>query len=84
MAELTVTVRLPEGLHARPAAEIASICAQYASATVAKFGDQPVDATSILSLLTLGAKSGETLIFRIEGPNCEDALSRIELLVTAP
>jgi phosphotransferase system HPr (HPr) family protein len=84
MAELTVTVRLPEGLHARPAAEIASICSTYASATVSKFGHSPVNAKSILNLLTLGAKAGETLIFRVDGANSEDALSRIELLVTQP
>jgi phosphocarrier protein len=84
MAELTVTVRLPEGLHARPAAEIAAICSECASATVSRFGQEPVDAKSILSLLTLGAKSGETLIFRVDGPHSEDALSRIELLVAKP
>lgn len=82
MHELAITVRLPEGLHARPAAEIASLCNHLESATAARYGGPPVDAKSILSLLTLGAKFGETLVFRLDGRDAEHLLERIEHLVS--
>lgn len=82
MREQPITVRLPEGLHARPAAEIASLCSGLDCATASRYGGSPVDAKSILSLLTLGAKSGETLIFRVEGERAEEVLQDIERLVS--
>ena len=83
MVEQSFVVRLPEGLHARPAAEIAAICSHLSSASIGRLGEEPVDAKSILGILTLGIRNGETLTFRLDGEGAESALRRLELLVTA-
>lgn len=84
MLERSFIVRIPEGIHARPAAQMAAICSELSSASIARKGEQPVDAKSILGILTLGIKSGETLIFRIDGLDAENAMRRLEVLVTEP
>jgi len=61
MASRTVTVGSSVGLHARPAAVISQKAAQLGSAvTLATDGD-PIDAKSVLGIMTLGASSGEPL-----------------------
>lgn len=70
------------GLHARPA----SIFVQAATATglpvtIAKAGGNPVDARSILGVMALGAKNGETVTLAAEGDGADAALdSLVELL----
>lgn len=84
MLERSVIVRIPEGIHARPAAQMAAICSELAFASIARRGEQPVDAKSILGILTLGIKNGETLILRVDGLDAENAMRRLEVLVTEP
>ncbi|MFV0633118.1 HPr family phosphocarrier protein [Demequina sp.] len=59
--ERTVIIAIEEGLHARPAALfVAAAQAAGAPVTIAKDGE-PVPAASILSVMTLGAKAGDTV-----------------------
>jgi phosphocarrier protein len=82
MPTRTVTIASSVGLHARPAA----LFVQAATATgldveIAKAGDDPVDATSILGVMALGAKHGEEVELSAEGEGADEALdSLVELL----
>lgn len=62
MTSITVTVGSAVGLHARPAAIIAEAAEKYdAEITLAVEGDDPVDATSPLLIMTLGAEKGTSV-----------------------
>ncbi|MEI2766306.1 MAG: HPr family phosphocarrier protein [Dermatophilaceae bacterium] len=82
MATRTVSIASSVGLHARPAA----LFVQAASATgldveIAREGEEAVDATSILGVMALGAKHGESVVLTAEGDGADEALdSLVELL----
>ncbi|TWP46783.1 HPr family phosphocarrier protein [Lentzea tibetensis] len=60
MYKATVVVASSVGLHARPAGLVAQLAAQQsAPVLISKIGGEPVDAASVLSLMTLGAGHGE-------------------------
>jgi phosphocarrier protein len=62
MPTRTVTVGSAVGLHARPAAIIAEAAGDLdAEVTLAIPGDEPVDASSALLIMTLGAGQGDAV-----------------------
>ncbi len=62
MPTRTVTVGSAVGLHARPAAIIAEAAGELDSeVTIGVPGDDPVDASSSLLIMTLGAGKGATI-----------------------
>lgn len=84
MAETTLIVRHPVGLHARPAALFVQTAARFKAAVrVANItrGTKPVDAKSILSVLTLGVSQGHEIHVRAEGEDAEAAVQAITDLV---
>jgi phosphocarrier protein len=79
--ERSVVVAIAEGLHARPAALfVAEAGKQPVPVTVRKGDAEPVQAASILGIMTLGAAAGETLVLATEtdGPDAEAALDALE------
>ncbi len=60
MAEHTVVVASAQGLHARPA-KIFTTAAAGKGAKIAKEGGAPIDAASILRVMALGVKNGESV-----------------------
>jgi phosphocarrier protein HPr len=69
-----VTVRNPQGLHARPADMFVRLALQFAShIEIVKDGER-FDGKSILSLMTLAAEQGTELVLRADGPDAEEAL----------
>ena len=82
MATRQVQIASSVGLHARPA----SLFVQAATATglavtIAKEGGNPVDARSILMVMAMGARHGETVTLSAEGDGADAALdSLVELL----
>ena len=80
MTSIRLVVRNPSGLHARPAALFVRTAGQFGSkVTVANpAADKgPVDAKSILSVLTLGVSSGAEIEVSAEGDDAEAALAAI-------
>ncbi|NLE97386.1 MAG: HPr family phosphocarrier protein [Propionibacterium sp.] len=83
-AELTAEVRLVNsiGLHARPAARLASLVTQYDAEMRVAFGQKlPVNAKSTMSLMALGAKQGDTLRIEADGPQADEALAAVVAFV---
>lgn len=79
---VTARVRLlnAHGLHARPAKELVQVArAQPMPVRLRKLeGDsEAVDATSVIKILGLGARRGETLVFSAEGPGAEQAVAAL-------
>ncbi len=86
MRTLELTVVNPSGLHARPASLFAEAAARFASrVTVENLdrGSRPVDAKSILMLLTAGVQRGHRIRLSADGPDEEEALAALRELVEA-
>lgn len=80
MLERHVTVGIPEGLHARPAALFVKLAgAQPAKVTIRKDGGDPVASNSILSVMTLGASLGDDVVLATDTDD-DDARASIEAL----
>lgn len=75
----TVVVVNPQGLHARPAAEVAQL-ASGLPATVTIAG---VDATSVLALMTLGSIAGTELEVVARGPGAAESVDAVVGLVAS-
>lgn len=56
-----------EGIHARPATTLIRLVKQYRSAVSLKKGDKTIRLNSILNILTLGARGGDTVTVIVEG-----------------
>jgi phosphocarrier protein HPr len=79
----TVTVRNPQGLHARPADLVVRKATSYQSLILIGRDGELVDCKSILSLLTLGAAQGTELLISADGDDAEEALDSIAQLFDA-
>ncbi len=82
MPQRTVTIASSVGLHARPAA----LFVQAATATglpvmIGRDGDEPVDARSILGVMALGAKHGESVVLSADGDGADTALDELVALL---
>jgi len=78
----TVTVAARAGLHARPAALLVQAAARQASAVrIGRPGQPPVDAKSILAVLSLAIAGGEEVRVETEGPAADAALAELIALL---
>lgn len=82
MAERRAVVGSKIGLHARPAARFVRAAArQPVAVTIAKAGKEPVDASSILDVITLDVRGGEEVVLAAEGDGAEQALDELVAVV---
>ncbi|NVM95922.1 HPr family phosphocarrier protein [Arthrobacter wenxiniae] len=85
MSERKATVASSSGLHARPAALFAEAAGNAGvEVTIAMDGapaEDAMDASSILSLMTLGAEHGSTVVLRAEGDGADAALDKLVALL---
>jgi phosphocarrier protein HPr len=68
------------GLHARAAAKIVSLAGHYKSALYIRRGDQEVDGSSILSILTLACPKGTEVWARAVGEDSEALIAALTRL----
>ena len=79
MATRNLVINDPVGIHARPAAT-----ASGQTVTIAKEGGNAVPAGSILSIMGLGIKQGDTVVINVEGDNAEAVADNLaNILVNA-
>ena len=82
MSERQVTIGSKVGLHARPASLFAKAVKNAGvPVKIAKNGQSPVNAASLLSLLTLGAEFGEQVTLSAEGEGAETALDELAAML---
>jgi phosphocarrier protein len=75
-----VVVGMPQGLHARPADQLAREARKWQSRIELLNDTQRVDGKSILEVLTLAAEAGTRLIVEATGPDAHEALEAIGVL----
>ena len=82
MSERQVTIGSKVGLHARPASLFAKAVKDAGvPVKIAKDGKPPVNAASLLSLLTLGAEFGDEVTLSAEGEGAETALDGLAAML---
>lgn len=82
MASRTTTIASSVGLHARPAALFVKQASESGlDVQIARPGEDPVDATSILGVMALGAKHGETVELTAEGEGADAVLDALVALL---
>lgn len=82
MAQRAVVVGSRIGLHARPASMfVKSAAAQPVPITIRLGDGPPVDARSILRVLALGARNGDTVVLEAEGDGADVALDAVAAVV---
>ena len=84
MQSVKITVNHPVGLHARPAAEFVKTAAKFQSEIQVQnltSNGSPVNAKSILSVLTLGVNQGHEVQIDAEGEDAEQALDKLTNLI---
>ena len=77
-------ITLAGDLHARPAASLAIAAARFESSIAFAVGSKRADAKSVLSVMGLGATSGQQVRVHAEGPDAAQAVEALtELLAQA-
>jgi len=83
MKEFNFTITDPAGIHARPAGLLVRQAQPYTSEISVLKGERKANAKSMLSMMGLGAKSGETVIIKAEGADEETAIVELEAFFKA-
>src|SRR4051794_11840693 len=73
----TVVLADPEGLHARPAAELVKLAGRFA----ARVQVNGRDARSLLGILALGLRQGDRVRIEADGPDAADAVDAVRALL---
>ena len=82
MPERTAVVASTVGLHARPAAVFVKAAGeQPAKVRIRKGEGEPVDAASILGIMTLNVEHGDEVVLSAEGEGAEESLDALVALL---
>ncbi|WP_201022935.1 phosphoenolpyruvate--protein phosphotransferase [Sphingopyxis sp. H115] len=81
VVEQAVTLSLPHGIHARPAARIGEAARRFEAEVHLVKGDKRGDVRSTVALLALGTALGDEIIVQARGDDAEAALAAIVALL---
>ncbi len=82
--KLSIEINHPAGLHARPASLFVQTANQFSSGLTVQnltTKSDPVNAKSILSLLTLGVMQGHQIEIIAQGEDAEDSITALKALI---
>ena len=83
MAERNVQIVNKHGLHARPAAEMVKAASRFRSDITISRDDLEVNGKSIMGVMMLAAECGATITLKATGPDADDALDSLAVLVAS-
>ncbi len=83
MAERNVQIVNKHGLHARPAAEMVKAASRFRSDITISRDDLEVNGKSIMGVMMLAAECGATITLKASGPDADDALDSLAVLVAS-
>lgn len=76
--ELAIRNRL--GLHARAATRLATLAMQFDAEITVSHGDRSASAASVMGLLLLQSRQGQSVTVHAEGPDADQALNAVSQL----
>ncbi|BCJ87948.1 HPr family phosphocarrier protein [Effusibacillus dendaii] len=82
MIEKSVQVNLRAGLHARPAALFVQAANRFSSEIVVEKAGKPVNAKSIMGIMSLAIAKGSTVIIRANGSDEEQAVETLAEMIS--
>ena len=82
METLEVKIQNSDGLHARPASRLVSLCHRFDSNITLVLADMEIDGKNITEVLGLGAEKGDELIIEITGTDESKAKKALKKLFT--
>lgn len=68
----------PLGMHARPATNLIKLVRQYKSAIHLQKNDQKIPVKSMINILSLAIKTGDTILFFIDGEDENEMAQAID------
>lgn len=77
-----IVITVQQGVHGRIATSLARVAQKYGVLLHILRGDEAVDCTSVLDVLSMGFTSGTRVRFRVEGKNAPEAMTDIEKILT--
>lgn len=78
MKTFSYTIKDEQGIHARPAGELVKTVKDFACEIKIEKGGKMADAKKIFGIMGLGAKQGDTVEFRFEGKEEEQAYATVK------
>ena len=78
MISKEITIRLENGLEARPVALLVQVASKYDSSVYLEAGEKRVNAKSIMGMMSLGLDTGEKVNVIVDGADEAAALEDIE------
>jgi phosphocarrier protein HPr len=81
MPTRTVTLPNPSGLHARPAKVFAKAAAAAPGTVTLTKDGREVNASSVLSVLTLDCHQGDEILVTVDGDDAEATLDQLVALI---
>lgn len=79
----TFVINNPSGIHARPAKKIVQAASSYACTVQLEKAGKPFSAKSLVGVLSLGGKFGDTITVIAEGEQEEAAIQEIGSILTS-
>lgn len=83
MRSIQLTIANEVGLHARPATLFVKEAQKYQAEITVSYGENSVNAKSLLALLTLGASKGAVVTVTASGADEQAAVDALAALVNA-
>lgn len=77
----TIRSPLPHGLHARPAARVASAAGAHRAQVSLQAGDRTASASSPVAMMAMGLRDGDALTLSASGPGAEAAVVALAELI---
>ena len=81
MIKKPITINLSTGLEARPVAQLVQVASQFNSEIYVEIGKKRVNAKSIMGLLSLEIKQGESIFVLANGKDEKQAINGLSTLV---
>ena len=78
MKKRSITIRLENGLEARPIAMLVQVASRYESSIYIETGEKKVNAKSIMGMMTLILSAGDTITVSADGKDEDEALEGID------
>lgn len=83
MVTKKMTINIPSGLAARPAAILVQVASQYESSIYIECEAKRINAKSIMGMMSLGLAAGEEVVVSANGSDEEVAIKHIEKYLTS-
>ena len=79
MRSFTYIIQDPLGIHARPAGLLVKQAKEYSSTITLKKADKVAQATKLISVMSLGIRTGDEVTICIEGEDEDKIMEEVEI-----